>query len=127
MPRARIPRAAPTGIREPREGMSSDHTAMVKTLLCLGCGCQACDPHHLLRADPTRGMGRKAADRFCVPICRKCHDLIHARYAEDDEVFFTERGIDARGVASALWTARGDKSGMERIVFRARQVARAAA
>jgi hypothetical protein len=69
-------------------------------------------------------MARKAADRWAIPVDRKCHAEIH-RLGYDEE-WFIAMGIDARSVASALWAARGDQEAMARIVFRARQLARAA-
>lgn len=124
MPAPRIPRAVPTGQREPRDGMSTSHLAMVRLLPCLACGASGCEAHHLLLADPTRGMSRKAADRWAIPVDRACHAEIHR--LGYDEAMFTAMGIDARAVASALWAARGDQDRMERIVFRARQTVRAA-
>lgn len=124
MPRRppRIPKAMPQHVRRVRPDMSRAHLDMVKLLPCLVCGRPADDPHHLLHADhgPNgRGMGRKQADRWAIPVDREHHEEAHA--AGDDEAYFSAKGIDARAVADALWAARGDLAAMKRIVFRARQ------
>jgi hypothetical protein len=108
--------------REP-DRRDTDHRKMVSYLPCLICGLRAGhgylnDPHHLQRGlDPKeRGMGRKASDRWLVPLCRE-----HHRWAEatgDDEAQLTSAGIDGRALAAALWAARGDDEAMRRIVER---------
>lgn len=42
---------------------------------CANCGAQAEELHHF----GPRGLGQKASDLFVVPICRRCHDIIHSR------------------------------------------------
>jgi hypothetical protein len=109
--------------REP-DRKNDAHRKMVKRLPCLVGGKHANppdylnDPHHLQRGlDPKeRGTGRKAADRWLVPICRKHHK--EAEKDGDDEAYFAAKRIDARGIASALWTARGDEDAMRRIIER---------
>ena len=124
MPAPRIPRTVPQGVREPRDGMSRAHLEDVRQCDCLLCGAPGPnDPHHLLRADPTRGMGRKAADRYTIPACRACHDRMHEH--GDDEEVLAQLGIDGRAVASALWR-QDTLVAKQRAIFRARQFARAA-
>ena len=119
---ARIRRdLAPPPKREPRPGDSKAHTRWLKTLPCVVCGLPADDPHHLLgNLDGLpKGMGRRAEDRWAVPLCRRDHNAAHA--AGDDEAWFASLGIEARSLASALWRSSGDDQAGERIVFRARQ------
>lgn len=72
-------------------------------------------------------MGRKAADKYAVPLCR--HPATHSDHHADlhahgdEEAYLMKHGIDGRALASALWAARGDQDAMERIVFRFRQEA----
>jgi len=63
----------------------------------------------------------KAADRYVIPLTRDCHNKIHA--SGNDEEYLAARGFMGREIAGALWANRGDVTAMERIIFRARQVA----
>lgn len=115
--RSRIARSVPVVPPRPREGMSEDHRKMIKLLCCLVCGrCAPSDPHHLQRGLPPdqRGMARKAADKYLIPLCRACHD----GHGPDDEAWLAERGVMGRDIAAALWGARGDLEAMHRIVVR---------
>lgn len=117
--RPRIARSVTPVPPRPREGMSRKHLDAVKVLPCIACGrIGAIDPHHLLRGLPEgeRGMGRKAADRYSIPACRKCHDAMHQ--AGDDEAWLTARNIDGRSAAEALWREREDPKRMLRVVVR---------
>lgn len=121
--KARIPHAMPKHepIR-PREGMDGDHLTMLKSLPCLICGEEhkKMDPHHLMRGLPAneRGMARTASDQYALPACRDCHIEIHNEKQADDDAWLAARGIDGRGIARSLWTARGDEDAMRRIVER---------
>jgi hypothetical protein len=101
--------------------MSDSHMKMVSALPCLVCGRAEpyvrVDPHHLQRGLPVgeRGMSRRAADRYLIPLCREHHT---AAEAIDDEAWLTARGIQGRDIAAALWGARGDENAMTRIVER---------
>lgn len=126
----RIAKSMPEHNRREREGMSESHLADVRKCDCLGCGrvCQAgvIQPHHLLRTGD-RGMSRRSADRWAVPLCFLCHDPRQSgsvHHSGDEDAWFAQRGIDARAVAAALWTERGNLEAMRRVVFRARQMAR---
>ncbi|ELI8004018.1 DUF968 domain-containing protein [Yersinia enterocolitica] len=49
----------------------------VKSQQCCGCGSSADDPHHII-GHGQGGMGTKAHDLFTIPLCRSCHDALHA-------------------------------------------------
>ncbi|EMF4615327.1 DUF968 domain-containing protein [Yersinia enterocolitica] len=49
----------------------------VKSQQCCGCGSSADDPHHII-GHGQGGMGTKAHDLFTIPLCRICHDALHA-------------------------------------------------
>lgn len=49
----------------------------VKSQQCCGCGNSADDPHHII-GHGQGGMGTKAHDLFTIPLCRICHDALHA-------------------------------------------------
>ncbi|HDL6852834.1 TPA: DUF968 domain-containing protein [Yersinia enterocolitica] len=49
----------------------------VKSQQCCGCGSSADDPHHII-GHGQGGMATKAHDLFTIPLCRLCHDALHA-------------------------------------------------
>ncbi|QAX77670.1 DUF968 domain-containing protein [Yersinia hibernica] len=49
----------------------------VKSQACSGCGGSAGDAHHII-GHGQGGMGTKAHDLFTIPLCRGCHDALHA-------------------------------------------------
>ena len=94
------------------------HLAFVRELECpIYPGERPIEAHHLLRADPRRGIGRKAADRYTIPLSRNAHSDLHA--CGDEEGWLAARGIDGRALAAALWRASGDVPQGFRIVERA--------
>lgn len=49
----------------------------VKSQQCCGCGSSADDAHHII-GHSQGGMGTKAHDLFTIPLCRDCHNSLHA-------------------------------------------------
>jgi hypothetical protein len=116
----RIPKSglAARKTKPPRKGMSLDHLVFLRRLECpVYPGERPIEAHHLLRADRTRGMGRKAADRYAIPLSQRAHRELHD--AGDEEVWLAARGIDGRALAAALWRNSGDLEAGLRIVYRA--------
>ena len=71
-----------------------------------------------MRLGSDGGTGIKPSDRYCLSLCTSCHALQH----EFGELrFWSTLRIDPLNVALRLWTASGDITAGERIVFRARQ------
>ena len=60
------------------------YTRWVKTQKCMTCGNQADDPHHII-GHGLGGMGTKADDLFVIPLCRKCHNGLHAGVKDFEE------------------------------------------
>ena len=60
------------------------YTRWVKTQKCMTCGNQADDPHHII-GHGRGGMGTKADDLFVIPLCRKCHNELHAGVKDFEE------------------------------------------
>ena len=62
--------------------------------------------HHLLKPyDGIRGMGMRAGDNNCVPLCQYHHALLHNRYGNEDE-FWKAFGLTedfGRINAKILW------------------------
>lgn len=68
-----------------RRWENAKYTQWVKRQPCCGCGSQADDPHHIT-GNGMGGMATKAHDLFAIPLCRRCHDELHANTAEWEEI-----------------------------------------
>ena len=118
------PRIPKTGLppgrsKPPRSGMSRDHRAFIRLLSCPIYPDEfPIEAHHLLRADQTRGMGRRAADRYAIPLSMKAHRELHED--GDEEAWLAAKGIDGRALAAALWRVSGDIDAARRAVSRSR-------
>lgn len=119
--RAKAKRLAPKVKRERRPGNSEAHLSAIRTLPCVipGCSIVGCDPHHAKSgpAAAERAVGRRASDRWCVPLCRKHHDEVEAIGSRREAAWFLERGIEVIELAAALWAVSPDKGAMVRIVL----------
>lgn len=119
----RMARSPIQHVKKVRPDMSPYYLTLFPKLPCLGCGifghegaAYRIDPDHLMHPDHgpnSRGMGRKSADKWCVPMCRgfdcpNCHDKAQT-YKNGYEAWFAERWIDARGCAEALWALRDER------------------
>jgi len=97
--------------------MSRDHLAFIRSLPCPIYPDEGpIEAHHLLRVDRTRGIGRRAADRYAIPLSTKAHRELHD--AGDEEAWLAERGIDGRALAAALWRVSGDLEAGLRVMLR---------
>jgi len=67
-----------------RRWVNEKYTRWVKTQPCACCGQPADDPHHLI-GHGQGGMGTKADDLFVIPLCRKCHNELHAGVKDFEE------------------------------------------
>jgi len=115
----RIPKSGLPARRSkpPRMGMNHDHLAFLRRLECpVYPGERPIEAHHLLRADRTRGMGRRAADRYAIPLSQRAHRELHD--AGDEEAWLAAKGIDGRSLAAALWRISGDLEAGMRVVYR---------
>jgi len=98
--------------------MSRDHLGFIRSLACPVYPEEGpVEAHHLLRGDRSRGMGRRAADRYAIPLSARAHRELHD--AGDEEAWLAERGIDGRALAAALWRISGDYAAGMRILGRA--------
>ena len=103
--------------KPPRKGMSHDHLAFLRRLECpVYPGERPIEAHHLLRADRTRGMGRKAADRYAIPLSQRAHRELHD--AGDEEAWLAAKRIDGRALAATLWHNTGDTEACMRTMQR---------
>jgi hypothetical protein len=104
-----------------REGMSPKHLACIRALPCCITGRPApSDPHHL-KTDLAheRGIGRKATDRWTVPLAREAHESVERVGSRNELAWFQERGIaDPKALARDLWAVTGDLEEMKRVLWR---------
>lgn len=84
-----------------RRWENAKYTQWVKRQPCCGCGNQADDPHHIT-GNGFGGMGTKAHDMFVIPLCRQCHDRLHANTAEWEEENGSQLLLAMRTMDSAL-------------------------
>ena len=95
------------------------HLQYLRSLDCpIYPGKRPLEAHHLLRADQTRGMGRRAADRYAIPLSRQAHRELHAN--GDEEAWLAARGVDGRALAAALWRNSGDRDAGLQILWKVR-------
>ncbi|ECE0055364.1 DUF968 domain-containing protein [Salmonella enterica subsp. enterica] len=71
------------------------YTQWVKRQSCCGCGKTADDPHHII-GHGFGGTGTKACDLLVIPLCRVCHEALHA----------DTRGWEEQNGSQLLWLAR---------------------
>jgi hypothetical protein len=77
-----------------------NHVRFVASQPCLVCGRVPSDPHHLKFAEQ-RAMGRKASDRFTVPVCRLHHRELHR--LGNERAWWENQGVDPLLIAASLW------------------------
>jgi hypothetical protein len=89
-------------IGKPRRHRSKEHLRFIAKQACVVCGRKHSDPHHLSFMQP-RALGRKVSDEYVVPLCRIHHRAVHR--VSDEQVWWTQQGIDPVVVACSLWTS----------------------
>ena len=87
-------------IGAPRRYRNREHIRFIAQQPCLLCARKPSDPHHLRFMQP-RALGRKASDKFTVPLCRIHHRAVHR--AGDERAWWTLAGIDPIKIARKLW------------------------
>lgn len=93
--------------RMPRQKIAS-HLAFLRTLPCLCCGDNTSTEAAHIRFSDARivkmnaGVGAKADDFFCVPLCGQHHRQQHE--IGDELVFWKRYGIDPILYALRLWS-----------------------
>lgn len=90
----RIARDVPGKMAEPRPGDSKMHLAFIRNMKCLCCDVPRSDPHHLRSIAPygNVGMGEKAPDMWCIPLCREHHDGIHDVGTKNQDAYLATFG-----------------------------------
>jgi hypothetical protein len=110
-----------------RPGMSPSHLDRVRGLPCCVCECSPrVQAHHLKDTpDKERGMGLRSTDQHALPMCWECHGEVERIGSKNELAWFDARGIDARGLAQALWRASSAKGEKMLEVFRVHMKAKA--
>jgi hypothetical protein len=102
-----------------RPGNSPAHLMLIRLLPCCVTGRPGPnDPHHLKdRLAHERGVGRRATDRWAVPLWRVKHDELEKLGSRRERTWFREHGIeDPIELANALWHATGDLDRMKKVL-----------
>ncbi|MFC0140631.1 DUF968 domain-containing protein [Erwinia mallotivora] len=68
---------------------NAGYTKWVKTQPCEGCRRPADDPHHII-GHGLGGTATKAHDLFVIPLCRECHDKLHADVSAFEQKYGTQ-------------------------------------
>jgi hypothetical protein len=89
-------------VSEPRRHRNKEHLRFVAKQACVVCGREHSDPHHLGFMQP-RALGRRPSDEYVVPLCRIHHRAVHR--VTDEQVWWTQLGIDPVPIARNLWTS----------------------
>jgi len=106
--------------RQKRPGMSDGHLKLIRKLPCLACLKVPAGTVHHLKDVPgrERGMAIRATDRWGVPMCIHCHELIERAGSRNERQWFVEHAaVDVVLVAMSLWGATGDVSRMLRVLI----------
>jgi hypothetical protein len=103
---------------------SRDHLAWIHELPCLITGKSPVEAAHISYASKLwgkadRGMGRKADDRWVVPLSTTAHQ---EQTAMGERLFWKKYGLDPLVIASRLWEVSGDTKAGKAVVQDARSV-----
>jgi hypothetical protein len=97
--------------RQPRQRIAA-HLAFLRTLPCLCCGNPIeTEAAHLRFSDArivktNAGVGAKADDFFCVPLCGNHHREQHS--IGDERAFWRKFGLDPILYSLRLWSVSGN-------------------
>lgn len=88
------PDAPKTNMKNPKPDklVHTNYTRWVKKQPCCSCGNQSDDPHHIT-GNGLGGMGMKASDFHVIPLCRRCHDALHANTSKWEEEFGSQTDL----------------------------------
>jgi len=101
---------------------NAGHLKFVRGLPCCCCGARPAEAAHIRMASVIHGkrdtgLGQKADDRWCTPLCRTHHEEQH----KGSEVEFWSRyRIDPFVLALTLWGCTDDDDAAEAAIAKAR-------
>ena len=104
-----------------RDGNDAKYLSLIRQLPCVVClKSPPSDPHHLKggQAGAERAFGRRATDRWAIPICRKDHDFVQPLPGAKELQQFKDWGIDdIRELACCLYSGPRELDAMKRIIL----------
>lgn len=114
---------APAVRAKKREEAAHDpaYLEMVRACPCLYCGLEPCgEAAHVKMASAQFGkplrFGKKADDRFALPLCREDHlNARHAQHKQSEHTFWDGIGIAPLPLAQKLYAKRGDLVAMRAV------------
>lgn len=115
----KIPVQSITAPKRPRR-QSGSHLDFIRSLPCCVCGDNtSTEAAHIRFADRSvgkreTGLGEKAADFFCVPLCGRHHRDQHAH--GNERIWWAVHNRDPIRIALALWAHTGQHEVGEQIV-----------
>lgn len=62
---------------KPCRWSSPKYEKFVRSLPCCMCGDESATVHHLKGVGHMSGVGAKAPSYASMPLCKKCHDIMH--------------------------------------------------
>jgi hypothetical protein len=105
--------------RATRTGMSDEHLAAIRQLACAFCPISYGTECHHLKSGPAhaeRSFGRRATDRWTIPICRIHHNAIERAGSRGEAAYARSYATDIVGLALALWNVSPDVERMREVL-----------
>lgn len=101
-----------------RPGMSEAHCAGIRKLPCAICLKVPGGEIHHLKGYGSRGMGLRTEDRYGVPLCRICHNMVEAAGTRNEFKLFKEHHIDnVHLLSDDLWGVSPDVPKMIKVLM----------
>ena len=114
--------------KEGKRQRDKKHMGFIAQLPCVICGHEPVECAHVRFADakwnkPITGLGQKPNDRWCVPLCHKCHRTgTDAQHRTNEREWWASKGIDVLWLCDALWRNTGDFSVVKRFYGLSRSI-----
>jgi hypothetical protein len=86
-----VPKSLGRRLDSKKPWRSKPYRDSVKEHPCLVCKGPAQEAHHIREQFP-RTMGVRVGDQWCVPLCKRHHDELHAH----SKTFWADAGIEPR-------------------------------
>ena len=115
-PNFRIKTTKKPSRRRTRPGMDAEYLRKIRSLPSCLSGESSCEAHHL-RISAERGVGMKATDKWALPLTTHEHQECHRVGGKLEVRWFSDRGIDCIGLATALWQNKHSQEAMLRVLI----------
>lgn len=110
--------------RPPRAGNELAYRQAIRQLPCCVSGRRPVEGHHLKQSRGNshtegprseRGMGRRASDRWLVPLAPDLHHELEQLPSTQEIAWFRQRGVDSVGLAESLWQTWCESRNVEQL------------